>query len=260
MVQGSGSLILSDSLVVRDVSVQYRWTEALRGVSVEFSPGITGLLGHNGAGKSTLMGVMTGLVRPNSGSVLFHGKPAAAGQPGNAALRASLGVLPQRFSSFAKFRVREFVEYAAWLHSMDPRAAPSAVDRALELVRLGDVADATMKSLSGGMAQRVGIACAIVHEPRVLILDEPSNGLDIAQRSIFRSIVRDLRDRNPEQVTIVSSHLAEDIAAVCDRVVVLQQGNLVADSSTEELVGVEPGAPVSGPALEAAYLRLLGAA
>lgn len=114
---------------------------------------------------------------------------------------------------------------------------------------------ARMRELSGGMAQRVGIASAVVHRPRVLVLDEPSNGLDIEQREIFRSIVRSL---DPGTVTIMSSHLAEDIAAVCDRVVVLQQGRVVADASTVDLVSASPGSAVSGPELEQAYLRALG--
>jgi len=250
---------MTDALVARGVSVRFARTEALRDVTVEFTPGVTGLLGHNGAGKSTLMGVLTGLLRPTEGEVVFAGSPAAAGQPGNAALRASLGLLPQKFGYFGNFRVREFVEYAAWLHSMKPLSVPGAVDRALETVRLVDRQDATMKSLSGGMAQRVGIACATVHEPRVLVLDEPTNGLDIEQRDIFRGILRDLQQRHPQQVTILSSHLAEDIAAVCERVVILQQGRLVADAQTRDLVGVDADAEVSGVALEQAYLRVLGA-
>lgn len=246
------------SLVVRGVSVRFGWKQALDEVTVGFTPGVTGLLGHNGAGKSTLMGVLTGLVAPSAGEVMFEGEPAAAGQPGSAALRASLGLLPQRFGYFGGFRVREFIEYAAWLHAMSAESVPGAVDRALAMVRLTDVQNAKMKTLSGGMAQRVGIACATVHEPRVLVMDEPSNGLDIEQRSIFRGIVRDLHERHPEQVTILSSHLAEDIAAVCDRVVVLQEGRVVADATTREMVGVSPGQEVSGPALEQAYLRVLG--
>ncbi len=260
MVPGSHALsAMTDALVARGVSVRFARTEALRDVTVEFSPGVTGLLGHNGAGKSTLMGVLTGLLRPSEGEVRFGGLPAAAGQPGNSALRASLGLLPQKFGYFGSFRVREFVEYAAWLHAVDPRSVPAAVDRALETVGMVDRQEAKMKSLSGGMAQRVGIACATVHEPRVLVLDEPTNGLDIEQRDIFRGILRDLQQRHPQQVTILSSHLAEDIAAVCERVVVLQQGRLVADAPTREMVGVGPDADVTGVALEQAYLRVLGA-
>lgn len=237
------------------VSVRFGQVEALSEVSTAFGPGVTGLLGHNGAGKSTLMGVLTGLVKPTAGRVRLDGVEVAAGAAHRDVLRRELGLLPQRFGFFPGFTVREFLEYAAWLRKLPRAEVAPAVDRALELVRLGDRQHAKMRQLSGGMAQRVGIATAVVHRPRVLVMDEPSNGLDIEQRGLFRAIVRDL---DPGTVTIMSSHLAEDIAAVCDRVVVLQQGRVVADATVHELVSASPGTAVSGPELERAYLHALG--
>lgn len=248
-------LVRGPVVSVHDVRVSYGRRTAIEDVSVGFEPGVTGLLGHNGAGKSTLLGVLTGLVRPTSGEVRLDGR-AVRSKGGDDGLRRALGVLPQRFGFFPSFTAREFVEYAAWLRKVPRHETADAVARALELVRLQDDADRRMRELSGGMVQRVGIACAVVHRPRVLVLDEPSNGLDIAQRDIFRHIVRSL---DPDTVTIISSHLAEDIAAVCGRVVVLQQGRVVADASTRELVGVDAGSAVTGPDLEQAYLRVLRA-
>lgn len=244
-------------LEVCNVSVRYRTTEALRDVSVQLQPGVTGLLGHNGAGKSTLIEVLSGMRPASAGRVLFRGEAVDSSRGAQMTLRQNLGMLPQRLSFFPAFTAREFVEYAAWLHRMPRSQVGSAVNRVLELVRLTEHSQTQMRQLSGGMAQRVGIAAALVHGPTVLLLDEPSNGLDIEQREIFRGIVRDL-DR--EAVTIISSHLAEDVAAVCDRVVVLQDGTLVADDTLTALVGAHVGATVSGPELEKAYLRILGVA
>lgn len=253
------------------VTVRYGRATALDDVSVSFSPGVTGLLGHNGAGKSTLMGVLTGMVRPSVGQVRLSGVPVDS-RGSRTELRRSLGVLPQRFEAFPAFRVREFLEYAAWLRRLPTGETPSAIERALSLVGLTGLADRRLKDLSGGMLQRVGIACAVVHRPRVLVLDEPSNGLDIEQRAAFRDIVRSL---DPGTTTIISSHLAEDIAAVCQRVVVLQQGRVVAEDTLAGLIarprpGLGPAGRdgdvvdagpvvVDGPGLEQAYLRVLAA-
>ena len=253
------------------VTVRYGRATALDDVSVSFGPGVTGLLGHNGAGKSTLMGVLIGLVRPSAGEVHLSG--VAVNRRGSRAqLLQSLGVLPQRFEAFPSFRVREFLEYAAWLRRVPVAETAGAIDRALALVGLTALADRRIKDLSGGMQQRVGIACAVVHRPRVLVLDESTNGLDIEQRAAFRDIVRSL---DPGTTTIISSHLAEDVAAVCHRVVVLQQGRVVAEDSLAGLIaGTRPPAEpathagdasdaipvvVDGPGLEQAYLRVLAA-
>jgi len=253
------------------VTVTYGRATALEDVSVSFGPGVTGLLGHNGAGKSTLMGVLTGMVRPSGGEVRLSGVPVD-GRGSRTQLRRSLGVLPQRFEAFPAFRVREFLEYAAWLRRLPLAETPRAVEQALCLVGLTGLEDRRIKDLSGGMLQRVGIACAVVHRPRVLVLDEPSNGLDIEQRAAFRDIIRSL---DPGTTTIISSHLAEDIAAVCQRVVVLQHGRVVAEDTLAGLItrtrpsagptvnDGDPAAdgplPVDGPGLEQAYLRVLAA-
>ena len=258
-------------VALHGVTVRYGRAMALEDVSVSFSPGVTGLLGHNGAGKSTLMGVLTGMARPSVGQVRLSGVPVDS-RGSRTELRRSLGVLPQRFEAFPAFRVREFLEYAAWLRRLPTGETPSAIERALSLVGLTGLADRRIKDLSGGMLQRVGIACAVVHRPRVLVLDEPSNGLDIEQRAAFRDIVRSL---DPGTTTIISSHLAEDIAAVCQRVVVLQQGRVVAEDTLAGLIArPRPGTGpvvqdrdvvdvgpvvVDGPGLEQAYLRVLAA-
>lgn len=254
---------MPDTLQVDSVSVRFGQATALSDVSAYFSSGVTGLLGHNGAGKSTLMNVIAGVLNPDSGRVLLDGTDVGAGKAGWSMLRQQLGLLPQRAGYFKSFTAREFIEYAAWLHRIPRDRVSICVDQALELVQLQDRGSTKMKELSGGMAQRVGIAAAVVHQPRVLILDEPTNGLDIEQREAFRGIIRSL---GASTITVLSSHLAEDIAAVCDRAVVLQQGRVAAQGSLYELVhptasprGHLETTHVTGPQLEQAYLHILGA-
>ncbi|MEW1953228.1 ATP-binding cassette domain-containing protein [Terrabacter sp. NPDC080008] len=268
MVDAKEAVVAAPVVGLHGVTVRYGRATALEEVSVSFGPGVTGLLGHNGAGKSTLMGVLTGMVRPTLGDVRLSGAPVTT-RSSRMQLRQALGVLPQRFEAFPAFRVRDFIGYAAWLRRLPAAETSAAIDRALFLVGLTALADRRIKDLSGGMLQRVGIACAVVHQPRVLVLDEPSNGLDIEQRAAFRDIVRSL---DPTTTTIISSHLAEDVAAVCQRVVVLQQGRVVAEDTLAGLIaGTRPpegpgehsdgvGPPtVDGPSLEQAYLRVLAA-
>jgi ABC-2 type transport system ATP-binding protein len=243
------------TITVEGVSVRYRATHALRGVDLAFRPGVTGLLGPNGAGKTTLFAVLAGQIHPDSGRVVLDNGPLRTAEAWKAWKKA-LGVMPQRFTPPRRWTCSEVVEYSAWLRLVPGRLAKQLGSESLEIVGLADRATATVGSLSGGMTQRLGIACAIVHKPRVLLLDEPANGLDIEQRQLFREVIRQLPDG---ATTVISSHLAEDIAALSDHVVVLREGSVVFDGRVSRFCAMESDVRPSAADIEGSYLRLVGA-
>jgi ABC-type multidrug transport system ATPase subunit len=196
---------------------------AVDGLDLALGTGVHGLLGPNGAGKTTLMRALATVLRPADGRLELLGQPVtpvADLRP----VRRQIGYLPQEFGFYRRFTVREFVEYLAWLKQMPPREVPGAVQRAIERVGLTDRANHTMRTLSGGMRRRVGIAQAIVNDPQILLLDEPTAGLDPDQRLQFRALLRDLA---ADTCVLVSTHLVEDVAAACTDVLLIDEGRLV---------------------------------
>nr|WP_202122217.1 ATP-binding cassette domain-containing protein [Streptomyces sp. BA2] len=246
---------------VAAVTVQYGSTVALDDVSLEFPSGVTGLLGPNGAGKSTLLSLLSTARRPKSGSVTLLGDEA----PGRARvqrIRQRIGVLPQSFGFYPRFTVLEFTEYAAWLRKVPAAKRRERALDALRLVQMEKHADRRMGALSGGMLRRVGIAQAMVNEPALVLLDEPTVGLDPAQRVGFRGLIQELGERS---AVVMSTHLAEDVAHVCDRVAVLLEGSVRFTGTVAELCALPDGATtgadgkaVDGGAVEAGYLHLAG--
>lgn len=209
------------------VSKWYRDTVAVGDVSFAIEPGVTGLLGHNGAGKSTAIRLAAGLARPDEGTVRIDGRdPRRSGEA-----RALLGLVPDGDGVWSGLTARGFVEACARLRGVpQPRAAAAA---ALATVDLTDVAERDVKGFSQGMRQRVKIAQALVHHPRVLILDEPLNGLDPQQRE---SVIALLHRLGAEGVaTVFSSHVLGEVERVADRVLVLVNGRLVAEGSPPAL-------------------------
>jgi ABC-2 type transport system ATP-binding protein len=200
---------------------------ALDSLSLVLGPGTTGLLGTNGAGKTTLIRLALGELRPTSGSV---SRPDD--RPG-----ASIGYCPQEARFPASFRVREVLDYLAWLRRVPRSGRPHEVRTALAVAGLEDRADHRMGSLSGGMVRRVAIAQAFMGEPAVVLLDEPTTGLDPEQRVRCREVVR----RASGSATILlSSHLIEDVAELADRVVVLDHGTVVRDLDRQEVARLGP--------------------
>jgi ABC-2 type transport system ATP-binding protein len=209
------------------VSKWYRDTVAVGDVSFAIEPGVTGLLGHNGAGKSTAIRLAAGLARPDEGTVRIGGRdPRRSGEA-----RALLGLVPDGDGVWSGLTARGFVEACARLRGVaQPRAAAT---EALATVDLTDVAERDVKGFSQGMRQRVKIAQALVHRPRVLILDEPLNGLDPQQRE---SVIALLHRLGAEGVaTVFSSHVLGEVERVADRVLVLVNGRLVAEGSPPAL-------------------------
>jgi ABC-type multidrug transport system ATPase subunit len=196
---------------------------AVDGLDLSLGTGVHGLLGPNGAGKTTLMRALATVLRPASGELMLLGQPVG-GRIDLRGVRRGIGYLPQEFGFYPRFTVREFVEYMAWLKEMPARDVPGAVQRAVERVGLADRADDRMKTLSGGMLRRAGIAQAIVNDPEILLLDEPTVGLDPEQRLDFRALLRDL---GADTCVLVSTHLVEDVVAACTDVVLVDEGRLV---------------------------------
>jgi ABC-2 type transport system ATP-binding protein len=226
-----------------DVSYSYGRKQALIDLSWTVSAGITGLVGPNGAGKSTMLALLVGLRKPKSGRITVDGTDGSRGR---------VGYLPQRFSLVPSMTVRNTVAYSAWLNGLDRRAAGDAADRALELVDMTDRADVAVRTLSGGLRQRAGIAAAVAHEPRIVVLDEPTVGLDPGQRVRIRRVIERI---GQDRTVVLSTHLVEDVVSLCSIVSVLDVGTLRFHGPLTELVG---GSDVSATRLEQAYERLLG--
>jgi ABC-type multidrug transport system ATPase subunit len=226
---------------------------AVDGLDLALRTGVHGLLGPNGAGKTTLMRALATVVRPAGGDLHLLGQPVR-GRLDLRAVRRSIGYLPQTFGFYPRFTLREFVEYMAWLKEVPGPDVPGAVQRAIERVELADRADDRMRTLSGGMLRRAGIAQAIVNDPEILLLDEPTVGLDPEQRVAFRSLLREL---GGDACVLVSTHLVEDVVAACSDVVLLDSGRLVFQGTPADLQdhGGDPGAGDS-PA-ERGYSTLL---
>ncbi|MFJ6846040.1 ABC transporter ATP-binding protein [Streptomyces griseoluteus] len=210
------------SVRVTGLCVRHRRTLALDSVDLELGTGVHGLLGPNGAGKTSLIRVLATVGRLSAGRVELLGRDS--GSPRERSwIRGRLGYLPQEFGFYPAFTVREFVAYVAWLKEVPADRVPAAVERAVRRVGLADRADAKMRTLSGGMVRRVGIAQAVVNDPSLLLLDEPTAGLDPEQRVEFRELLREL---GTSATVVVSTHLVEDVAAACTEVTLLDEGRI----------------------------------
>ena len=224
--------------------------EILHGLDLEIGTGVFGLLGPNGAGKTTLLRVLATVLRPTSGTIRLLGRDPADG----AALRQirrRLGYLPQQLGYYPNFTAFEFVEYFALLKEVPPREVRPAVARALARVGLEDQARTRLKRLSGGMLRRVGIAQAIVNEPALLLLDEPTVSLDPEQRVAFRSLLREMGERS---TVFVSTHLVEDVATACTEVGLMESGRIVFRGTPVDLTALGAESTGSGDsALERGY-------
>ncbi|MEU4560776.1 ABC transporter ATP-binding protein [Actinoplanes sp. NPDC023936] len=204
---------------------------AVDGLDLALGTGVHGLLGPNGAGKTTLMRALATVLKPSGGRLALLGEQVD-GRGDLRRARRGLGYLPQQFGFYPRFTVREFVEYMAWLKEMPKAAVPGATQRAIERVGLAGKAGARMKTLSGGMLRRAGIAQAIVNDPAVLLLDEPTVGLDPEQRLDFRELLRDI---GVDSCVLVSTHLVEDVVAACTDVVLMNEGRLVYHGTPADL-------------------------
>jgi ABC-2 type transport system ATP-binding protein len=240
-----------------EVTRKFGRTQAVAGVTMHADAGVLGLLGPNGAGKTSLLRMLATVIPPTSGRVRLLGRdPGVHGQ--RREIRRRLGYVPQQLGYYPRFTVVEFVEYFALLKEMPSTEVPRAVATAVERVGLGDQAKAKLRTLSGGMLRRVGIAQAIVNEPELLLLDEPTAGLDPEQRVTFRALLRDLGQR---ATVIVSTHLVEDVGTACRQVALMDRGKVVFQGTPEELTARGEGTSAAGDApLERGYSAVLAQA
>ncbi|MCX4764926.1 ATP-binding cassette domain-containing protein [Streptomyces sp. NBC_01275] len=211
-------------ICIERMSVRRRGALLLDGVELRLGPGVHALLGPNGAGKTTLLRVLATAAGPTEGSVALLGRdPRVPAQ--RLEIRRRLGYLPQEFGVFPRYTVREFLAYAAWLRDMPGGRIPRAVETSASAVGLTERLGHRLKTLSGGMKQRVGIAQAMVNTPELLLLDEPTVGLDPGQRARFHALVREL---GRTSCIVLSTHLlAEDVRGVCADATILLGGRVV---------------------------------
>lgn len=224
-------------LVIDRVSKQYENHIAVDRISLRLREGVYGLLGANGAGKTTLMRVICGILKPTSGSVYFDGIEVKEEE-----YRAILGYLPQDFGYYPEFTGKDFLLYIAALKGMEKRVAKKKTEELLDLVALQTVAEKKIKSYSGGMKQRLGIAQALLNEPKLLILDEPTTGLDPGERVKFRNLLAELGKKS---IILLSTHIISDLEDITDEVLLMKSGEIVYQGKWEEKKG----------GLEALYLH-----
>ena len=228
-------------------------TTAVAGVDLQAGPGVFGLLGPNGAGKTSLLRMMATAIPPTAGRLRLLGRDPGSYGP-RREIRRRLGYLPQNLGYYPGFTVVEFVEYFALLKEVPTAQVPAAVAAAIERVELGGQARAKLRTLSGGMLRRVGIAQAIVNEPELLLLDEPTAGLDPEQRVAFRALLRDL---GQGATVMVSTHLVEDVGAACTRVALMDQGKIIFHGSPGDLAVRGEGHGIGDTPLERGYSAVL---
>lgn len=214
-------------LVIDRVSKQYKNKIAVDRISLKLEKGIYGLLGANGAGKTTLMRMICGILTPTSGTITYDGVDVSEED-----YRAVLGYLPQDFGYYPDFSGKDFLLYMAALKGLSKKSAQKKVKELLELVSLEEVAKKKIKTYSGGMKQRLGIAQALLNDPEILILDEPTAGLDPKERVRFRNLIADLGKDN---IVILSTHIVSDIDRIADHILMMNNGKLVFEGTREEI-------------------------
>ena len=213
-------------------------THALRGVDLRIGSGMFGLLGPNGAGKTTLMRILAGIVNPSRGALRVEGHDLTT-EAGKRAVKSVLGYLPQELGMYLELTAAQFVDYMAILKGLDePRERKRRVAAVLDMVALQDAADRKIKGFSGGMKRRVGIAQALVNDPKLLIVDEPTAGLDPEERIRFRNLLVNLA---VDRTVILSTHIVEDIGQTCRDIAVLAQGRILFRGTPAELTEAAGG-------------------
>ena len=219
-------------VLVENVSKRYRASDfyALRDISLDIGPGILGLLGPNGAGKSTLMRIIATITKPTNGTVRWNGADIAR-QPDE--IRAVLGYLPQDFGVYPNLNADEFLRYMAAIKGVDPGAAKERIEDLLAFVNLIEARKRPLGEYSGGMKQRIGIAQALLNDPKILIVDEPTVGLDTEGRVRFRHLLAELAG---DRVVILSTHIVSDVEAAANDIAIINRGHLLVRSSPEELL------------------------
>lgn len=216
-------------IVIDNLSKRYGKKEAIKNLSLKIPSGMYGLLGRNGAGKTSLTQILAALSVPTNGDIWLNGVSIKE----TAKIREMVGYLPQDFSMYRSMTVLGAMDYLGLLSDIPKEIRKERIDELLEKVNLKDNAKTKIKALSGGMKRRLGIAQALLHNPQILIVDEPTAGLDPEERIRFRNLLSDFAD---DRIVLLSTHIASDIESICDGVAVLNDGKLIFHGSTEELI------------------------
>lgn len=243
-------MVTSSTLGFDQVDYKYAGASepSLINVSACFSSNSVAILGPNGAGKSTMLSLLATSRTPRSGACLVGGVPVSRGD----AYRRALGIVPQDLRIDGDYSCYEFLYYVAWLRRVPRKAVRRRIQESLETVSLTDSAHTRIKKLSGGMRQRLGLAQALVNNPSIVLLDEPTNGLDPAQRAQFRDHITKIQERT---LVVTATHLIEDVAQIAREVLILGDGRKVFAGTLQDLCGVPSGSAIASSELEAAYLR-----
>lgn len=217
-------------LTIERLTKQYGSKIAVDRLDGEFGNGVYGLLGANGAGKTTLMRMICGILTPTSGEIKLDGvNNLDMGEE----FREQLGYLPQDFGYYPEFKAKEFMLYIAALKGLPPANAKRRADELLEMVGLKEVANKKIKTFSGGMKQRLGIAQAMINDPKILVLDEPTAGLDPKERVRFRNLISDIAS---DRLVILSTHIVSDVEYIADEILMMKNGAFIARGTVTELV------------------------
>ncbi|MCI8542811.1 ATP-binding cassette domain-containing protein [Acetatifactor aquisgranensis] len=222
-------------LLIDKVSKKFKDKKAVDNISLELTPGVWGLLGSNGAGKTTLMRMIAGIMRPTCGQVLYDGVPI---QTLGEEYRDVFGFLPQEFGFYPEFTVKDYLAYVAALKGLSEQESRRRIRELLERVSLTDVYNKKIARLSGGMKRRVGIAQALLNDPEVLILDEPTGGLDPGERVRFRNLLSEFAH---DRIVLISTHIVPDVEYIATCHAIIRDGRLLATGTTEELVKLVEG-------------------
>lgn len=234
-------------LEIQNLSKDYGKKKALRGFNYTFEEGIYGMLGANGAGKSTLMNLITDNLKRTSGNILYNGTEILEM---GAKFRALIGYMPQQQGFYENFSARMFLYHMAELKGIRRREAKKQIEHLLQTVNLAGAADLKIGGFSGGMRQRVLLAQALLGDPKILILDEPTAGLDPKERINLRNYIRQLSE---DKIILLATHVVSDVETIADRILILKDGELVADDEPKKLVEA-----VQGENLEDVYMNYFG--
>ena len=217
-------------LSIENITKIYKDKRAVDDVSLRITPGVWGLLGANGAGKTTLMRIVAGIMKPDAGNVSYNGIPITVLKE---AYRDVFGYLPQEFGFYPEFTVVDYLEYVAALKGLTVKDTKRKVEELLEGMTLYDVRNKKIVKLSGGMKRRVGIAQALLNNPKFLVLDEPTSGLDPAERVRFRNLLSEFAK---DRIVLISTHIVSDVEYIATQNAIMKNGQILHTGTTQELV------------------------
>lgn len=225
---------MATEIILKNVNKYYGKHHALKDINLTIEKGMFGLLGRNGAGKTTLMKVLATLLTPNSGEITVCDIPIEMASN----IRTITGYLPQDFSMYGNMKVYEAMDYIGVLSGLKKQERKSRIPMLLEQVNLQNNANTKVKAMSGGMRRRLGIAQAILHDPKVLIVDEPTAGLDPEERVRFRNLLSEIAE---DRIVILSTHIVGDIEATCENIAVMDEGNIIFQGTVASLLEISNG-------------------